>query len=801
MKEFPRKFLSLRDKDGIHRRSKSVPPGHKDKAHPLSAEAFRAMFKKDDSKGSLKSDDEENEADQTKIEEVQRLLEKRDVPNISVFHIKDILLLNIGDGDPEQTADFIIMERKAQSGIIVPYNSSVHMVGAENRDNVTCYLDSLLFAMFAKLDAFEKMLKSDFPVGDLRLKLVKLLRIWVNLLRSGKLIRTDLTKFLQDTLSECGWSEANRREQQDTSEAFAFLAEQLQLPLLSLQKNVHHRGKSDKDDHKVVYERLLNLAVPPDPEGKGIKLEDCLEEYFNSKVEVERYLEEGTKDSTHEGFSPSQASGSQNIAPVLSPDTLSNTNEGNEGDNTSSRPAVRGRSASVIQRVVIDKKGRPTGARDGVMARQTSDEGAKQVVKISRMPAWLSFRLIPWNTLTPSQPQSDSEVALNFDQKPVVGICLKRYAMTESGQPQRRDTFIDIPDSLRLPQFNLIAGPNLHEGVKDLSTEYKIVLQSVVCHRGESLQSGHYIAFARVAPKLLTENRQHDVDPPPDYEEAQWVKFDDLETENRVAYVNDIKQALKDEMPYLLFYQVLPMVDTPRPSSEGTEPEPPSYNDSKRSIELNANLSSSAFGRLGGNYRDDLQGTDTGLKSNPPSIRVSAEFDQPPRDSLWSTSHTGSTPMGSRRESIANTESPAVTPGANSPVITPVDEPTASRLSRAASRFTLGRQSRPQSQSGEGRTSFNMARLGGIIKTSREPLAEPSNGLQASASNSMGQLSGNTATLPVSTVEVVQQQHIPSPQVKEKEKYRHRAKTKDKEKSEKQKPSPGYQPERQCAVM
>lgn len=31
MKEFPRKFLSLRDKNGIHRRSNSVPPEQKDK--------------------------------------------------------------------------------------------------------------------------------------------------------------------------------------------------------------------------------------------------------------------------------------------------------------------------------------------------------------------------------------------------------------------------------------------------------------------------------------------------------------------------------------------------------------------------------------------------------------------------------------------------------------------------------------------------------------------------------------------------------------------------------------------------
>lgn len=89
-------------------------------------------------------------------------------------------------------------------------------------------------------------------------------------------------------------------EQQDTSEAFAFITETLQLPLLSLQVDLFHQGKRDKDDHKVVYERLLNLAVPPDPEEKGIKLEDCLEEYFNAQVDVQRDSEEAKKASWHE---------------------------------------------------------------------------------------------------------------------------------------------------------------------------------------------------------------------------------------------------------------------------------------------------------------------------------------------------------------------------------------------------------------------------------------------------------------------------------------------------------------------
>lgn len=67
------------------------------------------------------------------------------------------------------------------------------MLGAENRGNVTCYLDALLFAMFAKLTAFECMLKND-SADEAQRRLAALLRLWVNLLRRGKLIHTDMVR-------------------------------------------------------------------------------------------------------------------------------------------------------------------------------------------------------------------------------------------------------------------------------------------------------------------------------------------------------------------------------------------------------------------------------------------------------------------------------------------------------------------------------------------------------------------------------------------------------------------------------
>lgn len=393
---------------------------------------------------------------------------------------------------------------------------------------------------------------------------------------------------------------------------------------------------------------------------------------------------------------------------------------------------------------------------------------------------------------------------MNFDQRPIVGICLKRYAMNESGQPQRINTFIDIPDSLRLPHFMLASGPELEEA-NGLNAEYKLVLQSVVCHRGDSVQSGHYIAFARVAPKLLTDNRRHNFDPPPDYEEAQWVRFDDLDTKNRVVFVDDIKRSLKDEMPYLLFYQVVPMVDVACPSTEGTKTEPPSYNEFRTSFEMASSGSlydgdPSGRGSYAGHAQDEMLVTETPARSKPPSIRLSLEADCPPRpifDKTWAGWTSGSTHEDSCLPSLVCPESeavtPAITPGANSPVISPNDDLTASRLSRAASRFTLGRQSRSGSQSGEGRLSFSMTRLSGLMKTSKEPMLEP-NGLIISTSGSTGPQNLNacskTPDSPLEGDRALAQPHGASSKHK-------RGKSKDKTKRKLN----SSQPERECSIM
>ncbi|KAI0398064.1 cysteine proteinase [Xylariaceae sp. FL0594] len=738
-----RKFLSRRERHS-HRQDKSEG-SHKHRQ--MSSDLLHSIFKSDVTK-QLKA--EEKEA--AKIELVKQKLVSLglDLPGLEDRYILYALNSKHASMDVDKAIEILLLQQDAISGVITSYDPAVHMVGAENRGNVTCYLDALLFAMFAKLEAFECMLKADVRDDEPRKRLVVLLRLWVNMLRSGKLIDTEMTERIQDALADCGWKEAQYLEQQDTSEAFAFITDKLQLPLLTLQADLFHHGKNDDADHKVVFERLLNLAVPADPDGKGIKLEDCLEEYFNSKVDV---LREGSDEKkmldrrdtyaspspssglgspksnirvVHEEFAGTPTSSRSFFARGIESDTDARVAgpefEAGPSDSGSTlvlRPQ-RSRTDSIIRRVVIDKQEKKQDTQSRGLVEKARERAS--VVKAVTIPAWQFFKLIPWHSSESIEPQNDSDVAMQFNQRPVVGICLKRYMMDQDGVMKRQNTYIDIPESLTLPHF-ILDDRHVEEG--SLSNEYRLELQSVVCHRGDSLHSGHYVSFSRVAPRLLTFNRRHAKDAPPDYEEAQWVKFDDLAPE-RVVPVDDIKLALKEEMPYLLFYQIIPTFPlSATASSVGSKgPGPPAYGEHAPPLVITGadeGQDQENVSRKTSSYFENS----SGLPSAAPSVRFSVDSERPARHSFAEDDalYPPSPYPTSRRASIAYGDLFAAntdwTTNGHQPAVSPGEETTAQRLGRAAAKFKSSNRSRPPSQAGE-RLSQAMSKLG-LIRTSDEP--------------------------------------------------------------------------------
>ncbi|KAL1836841.1 hypothetical protein VTJ49DRAFT_4605 [Mycothermus thermophilus] len=758
----PKKFRSVRDKNG-HRRNRSSESGGK--VRPLTVDSWLSIFRPDSAKQAQKEKEEEEkeaakvrtaetardvafdtnadaDADPPQVDLIVKRLEELNYNAISRELIRVALRSHFAAGDTDKAVELLQLQQQAFSGIIQPYDPNVKMLGAENRGNVTCYLDSLLFAMFAHMTAFESMLKNDLETEPQR-KLAALLRLWVNMLRSGKLIHTDMTELIQQALAECGWKEAAYLEQQDTSEAFAFIADVLQLPLLALQMDLFHQGKGDVDDHKVVHERCLNLPVPPDTDGKGIKLEDCMEAYFNNRVDV---LRDSLDDKTPIDRPP--LSPKSTIRIVHEEDDVAESPRGSDDNPThihrrwtthgviSHSPTTsshsdsplsgsRTRSTSIIQRIVVNDK--QTGEASADAETRSLIERVKRtgssVVKAVTIPAWQFYRLIPWNATSNSAPKSDVELAQHFDQRPVVAICLKRYTMTDKGVPVRQNTFIDIPDSLRLPHFMVVDEEN-DQDPNGLSQGYKLVLQSVICHRGDSIHSGHYVAYARVAPKLLTDNRRHDRDPPPDYEEPTWVKFDDLVVDKRVEPVDDIQECLRrrEEMPYVLIYQIVPMVDVTTTSTDGSLTEPPCYAESTANIPGTPSIEAvSDAGQLSKSPSGYFGSAATLTTNGGPQIRLSSDVERPPRSSFGDEpSYVGTHADSSRRTSIVfseppNHHAPSTAPSSEalSPAVSPQEESTGARLSRAAAMFKgSSSKSRPTSQVGENRISLTISRFG-----------------------------------------------------------------------------------------
>jgi hypothetical protein len=204
------------------------------------------------------------------------------------------------------------------------------------------------------------------------------------------------TEHLQESLSECGWEEAANLCQQDVSEAFTFITEKLELPLLTLKMDIYHTGKEDvADDHKFINERLLEVAIPPEhTDGTPITLEECLEAYFNNKIEVKRYLQRrGTVNSVR-SFDSTVKGGSMHIEAVEvgssapSPVRTDSPKHGFPLSETTSMPSIVSRKSSIVQeRFVPDKSSGDHPIKPG---RERKGSYRKEVM----MPAWQFFSLI-----------------------------------------------------------------------------------------------------------------------------------------------------------------------------------------------------------------------------------------------------------------------------------------------------------------------------------------------------------------------------------------------------------------------
>lgn len=198
----------------------------------------------------------------------------------------------------------------------------------------------------------------------------------------------------------------------DASEAFTFITETLALPLLTLKVDIFHTGKEDaSDDHKFVNERLLELAIPDEPlDGHTITLEECLELFFNNKIEVKRYLDQlerrNTVSSMRSRRSIDSAKGHASHIEIAE---LSDISQPSSPKSSQSQPLtfpspsarpdfLRRRAPSIIQEHYVDEKHAMLELSPSIDEKGEKGPPTGRVRKEVLMPAWQFFSLIPWYT-------------------------------------------------------------------------------------------------------------------------------------------------------------------------------------------------------------------------------------------------------------------------------------------------------------------------------------------------------------------------------------------------------------------
>lgn len=428
----------------------------------------------------------------------------------------------------------------------------IKLVGAENWENVMCYMDALLFSMFAKLDSFEPVLfllnQSPNPLAS---RLSALLRVYVNLLRLGNIITTDISQAICECLASLGFTEATSHKQQDCAPLFEFLTETLAMPLLTFRVEIQHLGKHDDDDRRYSKERILFVSVPEpaNEEEKQlgeITLEECLEHYFNNSISVKRELQRrATLDSlqflalgdvtvrsngsvdyaTSESFS-------RNLGDISSkPAPLTPTKEAPD------LPHLNARSSQV--------RIRTRSSTLSVWSINSIENQNKEVM----LPAWMLLRLLPFYTDDNDSSAGSELVARNSvefaNRRPVLPICLKRYSFSKGdhkgSRSQRR---IIIPPIIDLPLFV----DNDTSDNENANQSFKLILESAVCHRGTSIESGHFVSAVRLSSCLEDETFENSL-------ASQWYLYDDMKKTRVVT--KSFKELFDTEWPYLLFYRLV----------------------------------------------------------------------------------------------------------------------------------------------------------------------------------------------------------------------------------------------------
>ncbi|KAI9274364.1 ubiquitin carboxyl-terminal hydrolase-domain-containing protein [Phascolomyces articulosus] len=435
--------------------------------------------------------------------------------------------------DTQMAANELEDYHEADSGLLWPpprIESDTVLLGSENDAYTSCYIDSLLFAMFVGLSSFDPLLT--YEISDQfepQQRLQTLLRFFVNKLRKGHLIKAEFIRCLRKALQAAKWAGCDvdgAWTQEDASELFMFITETFDLPYLPFQIRLFHGAERDMDDDRVMTDRVLSIAVPED---HNAKLENLLLDHFYDNIIT------GIKRKVGNDQSSQQQRRQHRRRQSLSRNTSNEEDHGmsSDGDELSITKGVE-----YFEMVGGEEGSRGKGRRGGQV----------------EVTAWQVLELLPFYSGMNEQGNSiETQTPQNFpDWHLMLPIVLNRYRYDQQGNSHKIKTIIDIPEQI---EFNRFVNRNTDYpvcGTCGRRVECVMRLQSAVCHKGDSVYSGHYIAYAKASNN--TDNLSTSDD------NEIWLKFDDLDATKRVRTIigrHGTVQAELSRDAYVVFYELV----------------------------------------------------------------------------------------------------------------------------------------------------------------------------------------------------------------------------------------------------
>ncbi|KAI8141474.1 hypothetical protein BJV82DRAFT_177384 [Fennellomyces sp. T-0311] len=374
----------------------------------------------------------------------------------SIDHVTLITILEASGWDMYHAITELSDYQEAENGLLWPppqIKPQLVLLGSENDANTSCYIDSLLFAMFMGLTVFDPLLTYNVSdPADPKHRLQILLRLFVNRLRRGHLIKAESVRMLRKAFKASEWSGSDgdgNWSQEDVSELYLFITNTFDLPYLPIR--LFHGADRDTDDDRVMTDRILSIGVP---DTRGASLEKLLGDHFydHTITGLRRRVDETDCSS------------------------ITYTDSDNDDDD--------------------DDDDMPKRARHGENSVEVT---ALQVLEL--LPFY-SVQNELGNSIETQVPQSFPDWHL------ILPILLNRYRYDSHGVSHKIENLIDIPAEI---EFNRFVNRNADYPICvacGRKVECVMRLQSAVCHKGSSVRAGHYIAYARASP---TENEGNEI--------------------------------------------------------------------------------------------------------------------------------------------------------------------------------------------------------------------------------------------------------------------------------------------------